>query len=678
MSASLRLQEIRDGFERPFWVANVSEIFERLSYYGAFSSLAVYLQEKLSFSTEQTGTLTGLFGGMVWFLAIFGGAVADKLGFRRALSMAYLILAVAYFLIGSIGASWLAPIRGAVPLSLFVGVILILPALGIALVKPCVVGTTARASKPNVRTLGYSIYYTMVNIGGTAGPFVANWAHTHFGLERVFRISALSVFAMFFLILFFFRDPRKPGDEPAPSVLQVVRNFRAVIWPPRFLIFLLIFTGYWIVFWQQYTSLPGFIHTYVDANAHVELILITDAAIVVCLTFIVNYLARKIPPFHAVILGTVISSMSWLVLSFWPTVIGAIVSIAVLAIGEIIQQPPYYAYISRLAPPGQQGTYMGFAFLPIGIGSLVGGWFGGTMMHHFGEVAHHPERAWWAISAVGFVTALLLWIYDRAIKPASAGATLASGSSMSLKLMESREVSVLPPVGARYIVPSSHFERDRRTIFISKVKRGVQTILGNFSYCRLSAVSCRLSATNSAPRPTHFSTTHYSLSSQFTKRRREASACRASEYRGSIFERLLKTFHRARVHFLAQIGAAQIVVRKMARLVTARFHSAFQPRNRFIESAQLDQIRADVVVRIAELRIDFDRALALGNGVFDAALKMIRPAEKRVSLGSGVQFERGLIELHGAIVVALHLGLVSVLEDFPRPRQGFLAHGLNC
>ncbi|MGB6897705.1 MAG: hypothetical protein WBE12_03880, partial [Candidatus Acidiferrum sp.] len=73
--------------------------------------------------------------------------------------------------------------------------------------------------------------------------------------------------------------------------------------------------------------------------------------------------------------------------------------------------------ISRLAPPGQQGTYMGFAFLPLGIGSLVGGWFGGTMMHHFGEVAHHPERAWWAISAVGFVTALLLLIYDRIVKP---------------------------------------------------------------------------------------------------------------------------------------------------------------------------------------------------------------------------------------------------------------------
>jgi POT family proton-dependent oligopeptide transporter len=460
MSASLRLQEIRDGFERPFWVANVSEIFERLSYYGAFSSLALYLHERLNFSTQLTDSLTGFFGGMVWFLAIFGGAVADKLGFRRALSMAYLILAAAYFLIGSIGAPWLAPVRGLAPLWLFVACILLLPALGIALVKPSVVGTTARASKPNVRTLGYSIYYTMVNIGGAAGPVVADWAARHLGLERVFRISALSVFAMFFLVLFFFRDPRKADDEAAPSLLQVVRNFCVVlgkywlvlpavavgivlaitsfryhfsvpwwVWAGLLIValaglskvmwFLVIFTGYWIVYWQQYTSLPGFLHTYVDPNARVQLILFTDAAIVVCLTFVVNYIARKIPPFHAVILGTVISSMSWLVLSFWPTVTGAVVSLAVLAIGEIIQQPPYYAYISRLAPPGQQGTYMGFAFLPLGIGSLVGGWFGGTMMHHFGEVAHHPERAWWAISAVGFVTALLLWIYDRAIKPAA-------------------------------------------------------------------------------------------------------------------------------------------------------------------------------------------------------------------------------------------------------------------
>jgi POT family proton-dependent oligopeptide transporter len=458
LTFSGRLQEIRDGFERPFWVANITEIFERLSYYGAFASLALYLQEKLNFSTEQTGTLTGLFGGMVWFLAIFGGAAADRLGFRRALSIAYLILAVAYFLIGSIGASWLAPVRNAVPLGLFVGFILILPALGVSLVKPCVVGTTARASKENVRSIGYSIYYTMVNIGGALGPYFASWAHRHLGVENVYRVAALSVFAMFFVVLFFFREPRKAGDAPPPSIAIVARNFCTVlgnyrlvlpvlaialvlriavsvfptfavpwwIWVlllffvlagiSRFMWFLVIFTGYWIVFWQQYISLPGYIHGYINPNADVEIILVTDALTVICLTLALNYLTRKIPAFPAVILGTVITSLSWIILALRPTIWGAVLALFVMALGEIIQAPRYYEYISRLAPAGQQGTYMGFAFLPIGIGSLIGGWFGGTLLHHFGEIAHRPELIWWTVTAVGLVTAALLWVYDKTIR----------------------------------------------------------------------------------------------------------------------------------------------------------------------------------------------------------------------------------------------------------------------
>jgi dipeptide/tripeptide permease len=417
LSFSERLAEIRDGFERPFWIANLSEIFERLSYYGAFASLALYLQEKLHFSTEQTGTLTGIFGGMVWFLAIFGGAVADRIGFRRALSMAYLILSIAYFLIGSIGASWLAPVRNAVPLGLFVGVILVLPALGIALVKPCVVGTTARASKDSVRSIGYSIYYTMVNIGGALGPLVASAAHEHLGVENVYRLAALSVFAMFFLVLLFFREPRKAGDAPLPSVGTVVRNLFVVMRNYRFMTFLLLFSGYWVVFWQQYISLPGYIHNYINSDAKVEAILVTDGLTVICLTLAINFLTRRIPAFQAIILGTVITSASWLILAFRPTVWGAIISLFVLALGEIIQSPRYYEYISRLAPPGQQGTYMGFAFLPIGIGSLIGGWFGGTLVHHFGEVLHDPRKIWWVVSGVGLGTAALLWIYDKTVRP---------------------------------------------------------------------------------------------------------------------------------------------------------------------------------------------------------------------------------------------------------------------
>jgi predicted MFS family arabinose efflux permease len=188
----------------------------------------------------------------------------------------------------------------------------------------------------------------------------------------------------------------------------------------RFMWFLVLFTGYWIVFWQQYISLPGYIHGYVNSGADVEIILVTDGLTVICLTLAVNYLTRKIPAFQAVILGTVITSASWLILAFRPTIWGAVFSLFVLALGEIIQAPRYYEYISQLAPPGQQGTYMGFAFLPIGIGSLIGGWFGGTLVHHFGEVTHQPARIWWSVTAVGLATAVVLWIYDKAVRKESA------------------------------------------------------------------------------------------------------------------------------------------------------------------------------------------------------------------------------------------------------------------
>jgi dipeptide/tripeptide permease len=459
LSFAERLRDVREGFERPFWVANVTEIFERLSYYGAFTSLALYLQMKLGFSTQQTGTLTGIFGGFVWFMAIFGGATADRLGFRRALSLAYLILATAYFLIGSIGSTWLGPVRTAMPLAVFVGIILALPALGVSLVKPCVVGTTARASKENVRSIGYSIYYTMVNIGGAAGPLYASWAHKHLGVENVYRIAAASVFVMFFVVLVFFREPRKAGDAPPPSVGQVARNFCTVLgnyklvlpvvaaaialgvaslaagftvpwWAwmilavaalagiSRFMWFLVLFTGYWVVFWQQYISLPGYLVKYGHTEPELaERIIAVDGITVILLTVALNLIVRKLPPLMAVILGTVITSLAWIVVAIHPTLWGAGISIFILALGEITQQPPYYEYISKLAPQGQQGTYMGFAFLPIGIGSLVGGWFGGRVMHHFAEVQGRPAYAWFAITAVGILTAFALLIYNQVAAP---------------------------------------------------------------------------------------------------------------------------------------------------------------------------------------------------------------------------------------------------------------------
>jgi proton-dependent oligopeptide transporter, POT family len=417
LSFSERLREIKTGFERPFWVANITELFERLSYYAAFASLARYLHEALRFPVEQVSSLTGLFGGLVWFLAAFGGTVADRLGFRRALSLAYLILSCSYFLLGSLGAAWLQPVRDHIPLVALVTIVLMLPALGIALVKPTVVGTTARSSNENVRSIGYSIYYTLVNIGGAAGPYVASWVHQRMRVENVFRVAAVSVFLMFFAVLLFFREPRHSGEIKTASFGVALRNFGTVIANPRFMLFLLIFSGYWIVYWQEFIILPLYVHDYINPQTDTELMLITGPLIVIAFTMLVSILTRKIAAFRAIILGTLISALAWLVLIVSRSVAAAYITLIIVAVGEITQSPRYYEYISRLAPPGQQGTYMGFAFLPIGIGSLLAGVFGGRLIHHFGEVTHQPQLMWWAVTAVGVLTALLLWIYDKTIAP---------------------------------------------------------------------------------------------------------------------------------------------------------------------------------------------------------------------------------------------------------------------
>jgi POT family proton-dependent oligopeptide transporter len=415
-----RLSEIRAGFEPAFWVANLTELFERLAYYAQSAVLAIFLHESLHLSTQQTGTLMGIFGFAVWFLPVLGGSRADRIGFRRSLAFAYLILAVGYFLMGSLTASWMGPLRDRLPLEWLVLAVLLVPALGPSVVKPCVAGTTARASSESVRSMGYSIYYTLVNIGGTLGPIVAYLVRRSLGIENVFRVSALFVLLMFFATLLFYKEPTRSGDAAVASVAAAIRNMFVVLANLRFVVFLLIFSGFWVIFWQEFIALPLFLRGYVDPNAKVDLLLSVDPATVILFQIAVSYLTRKIPAFRAMTLGILISSFAWLILLAGATTPFVAASLFVLALGEITQSPRYYEYVSRLAPPGQQGTYMGYAFLPIATGYLIGGRLGGWAVHYFGDVIHRPQQMWWVISAIGFATTILMWLYNRIVKPVAA------------------------------------------------------------------------------------------------------------------------------------------------------------------------------------------------------------------------------------------------------------------
>jgi POT family proton-dependent oligopeptide transporter len=409
--------QIKTGFQTSFWVANGVELFERLAYYGPQAVLAIYLHEYLNLSTEQSTWLIGYYGFVVWFMPIIGGAMADRFGFRRTLIFAFLVLSLGNFLLGSLSAGWMAPIREILPLFALMHIIMLVPAMGPAVVKPVVVGTTARSAKEEVRTIGYSIYYTVVNVGAAIGPIVASFVRTSVGVESVFRVSAATMLAMAVVTFLFYKEPNRSGEEKVSSVAQSFKNLVLVIKDLRFVSFLVIFSGFWVVFWQQYISLPIYVRTYIDPNANIDRLLAVEAGTVILCTFIVNYLTRRFPPFPSIIAGVLISSLSWIILTFGSGVEFIVAALIVLAIGEVVQAPRYYEYISRLAPPGQQGLFMGYAFLPIGIGYLLSGPTAGILLKYFGETLKHPEMMWYVVSGAGVLTTLLLILYDKLLRP---------------------------------------------------------------------------------------------------------------------------------------------------------------------------------------------------------------------------------------------------------------------
>lgn len=418
MSASERLREIRAGFESSFWVANFTEIFERIAYYGTMAVLAIYLSEQLHFSSELTGSVLGIFGFVVYFLPIFGGALADRFGFRRALLFAFFIMTIGYFLLGSLSAPWMQSVRSALGDKWLVTTVLLIPALGPATVKPCVAGTTARASTENVRSLGYSIYYTLVNVGGTLGPLMALLVGEKLGLgaPAVFRTAALSVFLMFWVILFFYREPGK-GNEQAITFGSAIGNMFTVLGNFRFVIFLLISSGFYIVFWQMYIMAPLFLRKFVDPSMQVEGLLAIEGIAVICLQIVIAYVTRKLPTLPTIALGFTITGLAFILLALHPSAISFAATLVVMALGEVTQASRYYEYCSRLAPEGQQGLYMGYAFLPIGLGYLIAGWMGGHLVHEFGDLLHRPNEMWWPIVGVGVATAALMLLYDKTVRP---------------------------------------------------------------------------------------------------------------------------------------------------------------------------------------------------------------------------------------------------------------------
>jgi POT family proton-dependent oligopeptide transporter len=412
------VRQTRTGFGRSFWVANTLELFERFAYYGSKAILAVYVAETVGLGPEQAGWLVGsLFNTLLYFLPLLAGTIVDRYGFKKSLLACFAIFSVGYLLIGLAGLPAGKPLVDTLGPQGYMIVALIITAIGGSLIKPSIVGTVARTTTPRTKSLGYSIYYTLVNLGGAIGPNLALLVRENVGIAYVLVMSSLTSLLLALATLLFFTEPARPADAPpAKAMTAVLRDMVLVFRNLRFMAFLVIFAGFWAMFWQIFYSLPFYVRDVLHFGRF-EIIETVDAWTIIVITVPAAALAKKLSPLAAMSLGFALASAAWFVMGAFPTLPMTVTAICLFALGEAIQAPRYYEYVADLAPKSQVGTYMGFAFLPIAIGTFIAGAISGKLVSHYiqgpGQAA--PQRMWYVVGAIGLASTILMVLYDRLI-----------------------------------------------------------------------------------------------------------------------------------------------------------------------------------------------------------------------------------------------------------------------
>ncbi|MBP1596432.1 MAG: major facilitator superfamily 1, partial [Acidobacteria bacterium] len=241
-------------YPRTFWVANVMELFERAAYYGLNSILAGYLtlsivEGGLGFSTQSVGFLQGLVYAFTYIFPILGGALADRYGYRRLLTVAFCLLSAGYFAAGNMTSYAL------------VFLALLVMATGSGLFKPIISGTIARTTDERTSGFGFGIYYWMINLGAFLAPLVVS-VLKGFSWKYVFVASSLYCAAMLIPALSLYRDPPRPKDTK--KLKEVLAGAAEVLGDARFMLMVVVYSGFWILYFQNFGTVLWYLRDVID------------------------------------------------------------------------------------------------------------------------------------------------------------------------------------------------------------------------------------------------------------------------------------------------------------------------------------------------------------------------------------------------------------------------------
>ncbi len=480
---------VMKSYNKNFWVASGMELFERWAWYGLFAVLALYLTGStddggLGFTHTEKGQIMGIVTAILYLLPMITGVIADKIGYKRSLIIAYILLMTGYYFMGEVSSYS----------SVFL--VFLWVAVGAAMFKPVASAIITKNTDESNSTLGFGIFYMMVNIGGFVGPAMSSTLRTQYGWKIIFLQAAVVIGINLIILLLFYKekDRVKSSDTISEAIIGSLKNMWEAVKDTRLSVLLVIMVGFWTMFNQLFYTLPTFIEDWVDTAAlhnsiaeispwlasfmsgggtsiNPEMLINIDAGAIIIFQLLVSYFVLKMRHVSAMITGFIIASIGIGITFYTGNGLYTILGIVIFAIGEMMTNPTFSSFIALISPKGKEALYMGTYFLPIFLGNFLTTFISGNLYEAWSDKisllktemasrniempeitkeftkndyfasaseklgmtqvemtqmvwdTYNPNKIWYVIVAIGIVTILALAIYDRlVIRPKEAAA----------------------------------------------------------------------------------------------------------------------------------------------------------------------------------------------------------------------------------------------------------------
>lgn len=418
--------EKRSAFPRVFWVANLIEVLERFAYYGIYMGFGIYLQH-LGYSKGDLGVIQSIFLALSYLVPVFSGTFADKYGFKKVLIISYL--------------AYLPSILLLIVSKSFSAIALTMLTIGLAagIFKPLISATVRATTDSTNKTLGFGIFYAMVNVGASFGPLVMGKLRA-MSWNYVFITAAASIGLMLIITLIFYKEPER--DIQNITLGQKFRDMAVALSDVKFAVFIILLgVFFWMPFWAFFNLLAVYINDYMNTaglfqsvqsvigsgitkaliareeagvwKINAEAISHTGYIIILFQVFVSKFFEKR-AAIGSFLIGLLIAAAGYCVLGLSVHTNALVfLGIFLFAFGEMISSPRIQEYITWIAPKEKAGLYMGTNFLATFIGATLSGVYTGLLGTF--ENAGHPESIMYVLAGHTVLGIAVIWIFTKTL-----------------------------------------------------------------------------------------------------------------------------------------------------------------------------------------------------------------------------------------------------------------------